>query len=53
MADNSLDGDILISKADVMLYEAKETGRDRYMISSDISQSKTINQVEPNIKESA
>ncbi len=53
VADNSLDGDILISKADVMLYEAKETGRDRYMISSDISQSKTINQVEPNIKESA
>ena len=53
VADNSLDGDILISKADEMLYEAKETGRDRYMISSDISQSKTINQVEPNIKESA
>ena len=53
IADNALDGDILISKADSMLYEAKESGRDRYMISSDVSQSKTINETNKEIKESA
>ena len=53
VADNALDGDILISKADSMLYEAKESGRDRYMISSDVSQSKTINETQKETKESA
>ena len=53
VADNALDGNILISKADKMLYEAKESGRDRYMISSDVSQAKTVNETQKDIKESA
>ena len=43
VADNSLNEDLLLSKADKMLYEAKDSGRDRYMISSDISEATTEN----------
>ncbi len=53
VADSALDGDVLISKADKMLYEAKESGRDRYMITSDVSQSKTVSQAQNKIIESA
>ena len=30
IADEALDNEILLSKADKLLYEAKESGRDRY-----------------------
>ena len=40
IADDALNEDILISRADEMLYEAKETGRDRYVITSNVSESK-------------
>ncbi|MDQ7059615.1 MAG: diguanylate cyclase [Sulfurimonas sp.] len=34
IADDALNEDLLISRADEMLYEAKDTGRDRYIITS-------------------
>ncbi|MEA2073269.1 MAG: GGDEF domain-containing protein [Campylobacterota bacterium] len=37
VADDALDDEILISRADEMLYEAKESGRDRYVITSNVS----------------
>ncbi len=37
MADDALNDEILISRADEMLYEAKKTGRDRYIITSNVS----------------
>ncbi len=40
VADDALNEDILISRADEMLYEAKETGRDRYVITSNVSEAK-------------
>lgn len=39
IADEALNEEILISRADEMLYEAKETGRDRYIITSNVSES--------------
>ncbi len=36
IADEMLSGDELIKRADEMLYKAKEGGRDRYMITSDV-----------------
>lgn len=36
VADDALDQESLIKRADEMLYEAKESGRDRYLISSNI-----------------
>jgi len=41
IADDALNEDILISRADEMLYEAKETGRDRYIITSNVSAATT------------
>ena len=41
IADDALNDDILISRSDEMLYEAKETGRDRYIITSNVSEAKT------------
>ena len=41
IADDALDENILISRADEMLYEAKDTGRDRYIITSNVSEAKT------------
>ncbi|MEA3370612.1 MAG: diguanylate cyclase [Campylobacterota bacterium] len=40
IADDALNEDVLISRADEMLYEAKETGRDRYIITSNVSEAK-------------
>ncbi len=40
VADDALNEDILISRADEMLYEAKEGGRDRYVITSNVSEAK-------------
>ena len=40
IADDALDDEVLISRADEMLYEAKETGRDRYVITSNVSTAK-------------
>ena len=40
IADDALNEDILIQRADEMLYEAKETGRDRYIITSNVSEAK-------------
>jgi len=37
IADDALDDEVLISRADEMLYEAKESGRDRYIITSNVS----------------
>jgi len=41
IADDALNNEILISRADEMLYEAKESGRDRYIITSNVSEAKT------------
>ena len=40
VADEALDEEVLISRADEMLYEAKESGRDRYIITSNASKVK-------------
>ncbi|WP_457748385.1 GGDEF domain-containing protein [Sulfurimonas sp.] len=40
IADEALDEEVLISRADEMLYEAKESGRDRYVITSNASKAK-------------
>ncbi|MDQ7069054.1 MAG: GGDEF domain-containing protein [Sulfurimonas sp.] len=40
IADDALDEQVLISRADEMLYEAKRTGRDRYIITSNVSSAK-------------
>ena len=40
IADDALDEEILISRADEMLYNSKDTGRDRYTISSNVSEAK-------------
>ncbi len=47
VADDALDEDILISHADKKLYEAKQNGRDRFVISSNISEAttKTIKEI--------
>jgi diguanylate cyclase (GGDEF)-like protein len=42
-ADDALDEDILISHADKMLYKAKERGRNRYVMDSNIGESKISN----------
>ena len=41
VADDALDDEVLISRADEMLYEAKESGRDRYIITSNASAATT------------
>ena len=41
IADDALNEDILISRSDEMLYEAKDTGRDRYIITSNVSEAET------------
>ena len=41
IADESLNDEILISRSDEMLYEAKDTGRDRYVITSNVSEAIT------------
>ncbi len=38
IADDALDEEMMITRADEMLYEAKETGRDRYIITSHVSE---------------
>ena len=40
IADDALDDQILLSRADEMLYKAKENGRDAYVITSDVSRAK-------------
>ncbi len=40
VADDALQDEILISRADEMLYEAKESGRDRYVITSNVTTAK-------------
>ncbi|WP_457745988.1 diguanylate cyclase [Sulfurimonas sp.] len=40
VADEALNDEILISRADEMLYVAKESGRDRYIITSNVSSAK-------------
>jgi len=42
IADDALDDEILISRADEMLYAAKESGRDRYIITSNVSAAKPL-----------
>ncbi|WP_457744410.1 diguanylate cyclase [Sulfurimonas sp.] len=37
IADDTLDDNILVSRADEMLYQAKERGRNRYVITTDLS----------------
>ena len=41
IADDALDDEVMISRADEMLYQAKESGRDRYVITSNVSRAKT------------
>ena len=38
IADDALLEDVLINRADTMLYEAKENGRNRYEVSTDVSE---------------
>jgi len=40
-ADDNLDGNVLISRADEMLYRAKESGRDRYIITTKLKETDT------------
>jgi diguanylate cyclase (GGDEF)-like protein len=40
VADDALDEKILLSRADEMLYKAKDSGRDRYIITSNVSAAK-------------
>jgi len=42
VADNALNDELLISAADTMLYKAKENGRNRYAISSSVSEAITL-----------
>ncbi|MDH4944960.1 diguanylate cyclase [Sulfurimonas sp. C5] len=42
IADDALDDEIMISRADEMLYKAKEGGRDRYQITTNVTLAKTI-----------
>lgn len=44
VADEALDKNILISHADKILYKAKESGRDRYMIDSNINDATIIDE---------
>ena len=41
VADDALNDELLISRADEMLYEAKDSGRDRYIITSNVSEANT------------
>lgn len=41
VADDALNDEILMSRADEMLYNAKETGRDMYVITSNVSEAIT------------
>jgi len=43
IADDALDEKIVLSRADEMLYKAKESGRDRYVITSNASAATPIN----------
>ena len=42
IADDALDDEVLISKADEMLYTAKESGRNRYHITTNVTSAKTV-----------
>ena len=42
IADEALNEEILLTRADEMLYKAKDDGRDRYHITTDVSEAKTI-----------
>ncbi|QOY52599.1 diguanylate cyclase [Candidatus Sulfurimonas baltica] len=41
IADEALNDEILLSRADEMLYKAKDSGRDRYNITTNVSEAKT------------
>ena len=43
IADDALNNEVLISRADEMLYKAKEGGRDRYQITTNVTLAKTVN----------
>ena len=43
IADNALHDEILISRANEMLYKAKNNGRNRYEITTDVTQSTVLN----------
>ncbi|WP_428738024.1 diguanylate cyclase [Sulfurimonas sp.] len=43
IADDALEDEVLISRADEMLYKAKEGGRNRYQITTNVTYAKTIN----------
>lgn len=42
IADESLDDEYLITRADEMLYEAKDSGRDRYLLTNEASKFKEV-----------
>ena len=42
IADDALNDEVLISRSDEMLYKAKEDGRDRYVITSNVSSATVI-----------
>ncbi|MCF6330651.1 MAG: diguanylate cyclase [Sulfurimonas sp.] len=41
IADESLDEEYLLTRADEMLYKSKESGRDKFLLTTDISKAKT------------
>ncbi len=42
VADDALDEELLITRADEMLYDAKKSGRDRFIITTDVSDAKEL-----------
>lgn len=42
IADDALDEELLITKADEMLYDAKKSGRDRFVITTNVSDAKEM-----------
>jgi len=55
IADDALNEEILLTRADEMLYKAKDSGRDRYNITTNVSEAKPkiANEEEENLEPSA
>ena len=47
IADEALNEELLMTRADEMLYKAKESGRDRYSITTDVSEAQVVTVATP------